>query len=182
MKFGTILTAGVAAISLSACMATDTNGDGMTTTADADAGDMTPENGMAYVAMSGSSDMFEIESSRLHHAQGQNRQLHAYAQRMIDHHTQMSAQTIAAARAAGMSPPPPMLMPMHQQMIDRLRPLRGAAFDREYKRQQTMSHEMALRLQRNYASSGDTPQLRSNAQAATPVVQGHLNEVRAIRI
>lgn len=180
MKLTHLLMAGAAALSLSACMSMDTNGDGMGDTTVA--ADMTPEQAMPYVAMSGSSDLFEIESSRMHHQQGSNRQLHAYAQTMIDHHTRLSAQTMAAARAAGLNPPPPMLMPMHREMLDRLRPLRGAAFDREYKRQQEMSHEMALRLQQNYANNGDTPQLRSNAQAAVPVVQGHLNQIRAIRL
>lgn len=181
MKFTPLLMAATAALSLSACMAMDSNGDGMADTTAA-AMDMTPEQAMPYVAMSGSSDLFEIQSSQMHHQQGRSPRLHQFASMMIEHHTRMSAQTMAAARAAGLSPPPPMLMPMHQQMLDRLRPLRGAAFDREYKRLQTMSHEMALRLQQNHAKDGDTPQLRSNAAAATPIVQGHLNEIRGIRL
>lgn len=182
MKLNHLLMAGAAAMSLSACMAMDGTGDGMAGAASAEAMDMTPEQATPYLAMSASSDLFEIQSSQMHHQQGQSPPLHQFASTMIEHHTRLSAQTIAAARAAGLTPPPPALLPMHQEMLDRLRPLRGAAFDREYKRLQTTSHEMALRLQQNYAQSGDTPQLRTNAAAAVPIVQGHLDQVRSIRI
>lgn len=179
-----ILAAAAAALSLAACSGTMADG-GMgqrAMVARPMAGDMTPTAAMPYLMMAGASDLYEIESSRLHHQKGVDARLHSYASMMIDHHMRTTSATMAAARAAGMAPPPPMLTPMQAEMIARLQDLSGAAFDREYQRQQVMAHEMALALHDNYARRGDTPSLRATAGAAVPVVRGHLAQVRTLRI
>jgi putative membrane protein len=175
-----LIAASAAALSLSAC--STMMGDPAAMSQGGMTADMTPERAMPYVAMAGSSDLYEIQSSQLHHQRGQNQQLHAFASMMIDHHTRTTQATMAAAQGAGMSPPPPMLMPMHRDMIARLQGLNGAAFDREYARQQRVAHEMALALHQNYARAGDTPSLRTSAASAVPVVQGHLTQLRGIRM
>lgn len=176
-----LLAASALGLSLAACSST-----GLADAADvaqtALTTDETPESGPNYLTQSASSDQFEIQSSRLHHAQGQDRRLHAFAQQMIDHHTRLTSVTAAAARAAGLTPPPPTMIPLHADMLERLRPLRGAEFDREYRRQQELSHRLALRLQENYAKAGDMPALRANAQAAVPIVRGHLDQISGIEI
>lgn len=184
MNIKTLLAATAAAMSLSACSTVMGGGmDGQGAMGQgAMSADMTPEGAMAYVAMAGSSDMYEIESSRMQQQRGVSGNLRSYAAMMIDHHTRTTAATMAAARAAGMNPPPPMMMPREAAMIARLQNLNGAAFDREYKMQQTMAHEMALALHSNYAKAGDTPSLRATANAAVPVVRGHLAQIRAMRM
>ena len=187
MTIKTLATAAAAAMSLTACstmMGADASMDGQGSmgASGAMSADMTPEGAMAYVAMAGSSDMYEIRSSQLHHQRGQDPKLHSYASMLIDHHTRTSAATMAAAQAAGMSPPPPMLMPKEAAMIARLEALNGAAFDREYVRQQVAAHQMALALHQNYAKAGDTPSLRATAAAAVPVVRGHLDQARGMRM
>lgn len=144
--------------------------------------DETPETALPYVAMAGSSDMFEIESSRLQLAQGRDQRLRGFAQMMIDHHTKMSRDLMAAARNAGLRPPAPMLVEFQREMVNRLRPLRGAEFDREYRRQQVVSHELALRLHENYAKDGDNARLRTAAGTAVPVVRQHLEMIRGIEV
>ena len=39
----------------------------------------------------------------------------------INDHTRMSQQMAATAQAAGLNPPPPVLLPQHQAMLDQLR-------------------------------------------------------------
>jgi len=176
-----VLAAAAAALSLSACTSM---ADGGSTAQGASraAADMTPEAALPYVAMAGASDLYEIQSSQLHHQRGENPQLHAFAQMMIDHHTQTTAATMAAARTAGLTPPPPALMPMQREMIARLQALQGAAFDREYASQQLTAHQMALELHQNYARSGDTPSLKGSAATAVPIVQQHLTQLRGIQL
>jgi putative membrane protein len=89
-----------------------------------------------------------------------------------------SQQVMAAARASGLNPPPPRLMPMQENMLDRLREANGAEFDRRYLRQQVRAHEMALALHSNYAQRGDRPPLRQAAGGAVPVVTQHLDQAR----
>mgnify|MGYP002777028608 CR=1 FL=1 len=137
--------------------------------------DMTPEAAPAFVAMAASSDMFEIESSRMALQRTQDPMLRMHAEMMIRDHTNMSAQLRAAAQSAGLGVPMQML-PMHAAMLNELS--RSSNFDSTYRRQQIVSHEQSLALMDNYARRGDVPQLRGVAAAAVPVVRGHLDHIR----
>jgi putative membrane protein len=142
--------------------------------------DPTPSDAMGYVAMAGSSDMYEIESSRLALQRAQSPAVREFAQMMIDHHTMTTQQVMQAAQAAGMTPPPPMLMPPQRAMLEELQPANGADFDRMYLRQQRMAHRMALALHSNFAQRGDNPQLRQTATTAVPIIQRHIDQLRTL--
>jgi putative membrane protein len=142
--------------------------------------DATPNAAMPYVAMAGSSDLYEIESSRLALQRAPSPAVKQFAQMMIDHHTMTTQQVTQAATAAGLTPPPPTLLPPHRELVDRLQPLNEAAFERMYLQQQRTAHRMALALHQNYASNGDTAQLRQVAATAVPVVQGHIDQLRSL--
>lgn len=142
--------------------------------------DMTPNDRAAYVKMASASDLFEIQSSQLAVQRAQNPQVREFAQMLVTHHTQTSQQLMAAAQAAGMSPPQPMLMPMQQEMMQELQQASGGGFDRVYMRQQVPAHEMALALHSNYSRNGDTPSLRTTASAAVPIVTQHLQRARQL--
>ena len=102
-----------------------------------------------------------------------------FAEMMIAHHTQTTAQLTAAATSVGIQPQP-ALMPMQAEMMNRLQSASGATFDTLYMDQQVQAHQMALALHRNYAGHGDTPALRSVAAAATPIVSQHLERARQL--
>jgi putative membrane protein len=141
----------------------------------------TPTAAPAYVAMAGSSDMYEIESSRLALQRATTPAVREFAQMMIDHHTMTTQQVMQAAQAAGMTPPPPSLLPPQRAMLDELQPVTaGAAFERMYLSQQRMAHRMALALHSNYASNGDTAQLRQTASSAVPIIQQHIDRLQAL--
>lgn len=137
--------------------------------------DMTPEAAPAYVAMAASSDMFEIESSRMALQRSRDAMNRMHAEMMIRDHGMTSAQLAAAASSIGLGVPRQML-PMHVNMLNELS--RSANFDAVYRRQQVMSHQQALALHDNYARRGDAPQLRGVAAAAVPVVRAHLDHAR----
>jgi putative membrane protein len=136
--------------------------------------DMTPEAAPAFVAMAASSDMFEIESSRLALQRSRDPMNRMHAEMMIRDHTNTTAQLTAAARSAGLGVPMQML-PMHAAMLNDL--TRSTNFDATYRAQQVTSHRQALALHDNYARRGDVPQLRGVAAAAVPVVRGHLDHI-----
>lgn len=144
------------------------------------AADATPTTAMPYVAMAGSSDMYEIESSRLALQRATSPAIKQFAQMMIDHHTATTQQVMQAARAAGMTPPPPSLLPPQRAMMETLQPLTGAAFERMYVQQQRTAHNMALELHQSYARAGDTAQLRTAANAAVPIIQSHIRQLAAL--
>jgi putative membrane protein len=136
--------------------------------------DMTPEAAPAFVAMAASSDMFEIESSRMALQRSRMPMTRMHAEMMIRDHSNTTAQLKAAATSVGLGVPMQML-PMHVAMLNQLS--RASNFDATYRSQQIMSHRQALALHDNYARRGDSPPLRGVAAAAVPVVRGHLDHV-----
>ncbi len=157
-----LLTMGGAAVALAACASLAP----------------TPRTAMPYAAMAGSSDQFEIQSSQAALRMSQNPETRRYAQMLIDHHTQTSATLMAAAQEAGMTPPPPVLIPRHAAMLRTIEAAPADRFDRVYFAQQVPAHVEALALHQNYAAGGDTPSLRTAAGAAVPFVQQHLEEAQ----
>lgn len=141
---------------------------------------MSPLSAPGYMAMAASSDMFEIESSRLALQRSRHPAVRQFAQMMITDHTRTSSEMMAAARELGLSPPPPGMMPHHMEMLDRLRGAAPGEFDAAYKREQLMAHEEALNLHRNYADQGDAPPFRAVASRAVPVVQAHWDHARTL--
>ena len=134
----------------------------------------TPRAAPAFVAAAASSDLFEIESSRLALQRSRSPMVRMHAEMMIRDHTNMSTQLRTAAASAGLGVPTTML-PMHAAMLNDL--ARSANVDAAYRAQQIVSHQQALRLMERYARRGDVPQLRGVAAAAVPVVRGHLDHI-----
>ncbi len=128
-----------------------------------------------FVTMAASSDMFEIQSSQLALQASQNPAVQSYARLMIAHHQATTANLTQAAQAAGLTPPPPALMPTEQALLDQVRAAgSGPAFDAAYKQAQIAGHQNALQLHQGYANGGDVPSLRQTAATAVPIVQQHL--------
>ena len=145
------------------------------------AGSVTPTPpAHTYLMFAGASDLYEIESSRLVLETTSDAAVRRFAQMMVDHHTGTTRAAEAAARSAGMTPPPPMLDAPKAAMIEALRQYDGVERDRLYLSQQMMAHKEALGLQKTYADNGDTPQLRTAARTALPIIQRHLAEVERL--
>jgi putative membrane protein len=134
-----------------------------------------------YMAMAGSSDQFEIQSGQLAHQAAQNPAVHAFSNMLIADHTRSTQMVVAAAQSAGLTPPPPVLLPADQAMLDQLRAAgTGPAFDMAFRDIQIQAHQKALALHQNYAASGDVPALRATAAQIVPVVQMHLQQLQGM--
>ncbi len=133
-----------------------------------------------YMRMAASSDLFEIESSRLALQRSQNPAVRSFAQMMIDHHTRTTQDLMRCGADAGLPPPPPGLMPHHRDALERLRMAPPGEFDAGYKREQITGHREALALHRNYADRGDNSDLRRCAGATWPIVERHLREAEGL--
>ena len=133
-----------------------------------------------YLPSAASSDLFEIQSSRLALQRACSPALRGFAQMLIQDHTRMSGQLLSAARSAGLPEPPPQMAPHHQQMLDCLAAASPANFDAAYRMEQIAAHEEALTLHRSYADEGDHPALRGVAAAAVPIIQGHLGQAQTL--
>ncbi len=128
----------------------------------------------AYVMAAGKSDMYEIESSRIALQKTQNAGIRRYADMMIKHHQKTTADTMAAARKAGMNPSPPAPDAGITASLGELQAASGADFDRLYLGQQLPAHQAALDLHQSYGADGDQPALKTTAKKAVPIVKQHL--------
>ena len=135
---------------------------------------------MAYLFYGGAGDIFEITTSMMAIQHSQNPQVRAFATMLIDDHTRLTNNALATATAAGVTPPPPELSPAQKAMIGQLIAAGPAGFDRAYLSQQVPAHQMALAMNKGYAARGDVPALRQGAQAAVPVIQGHLAQAQQL--
>lgn len=140
----------------------------------------TPTTAVPYMQMAASGDLFEIESSRLALQMSRNPAVQSFAQMLITHHTQLSNNMMAAARNAGLTPPPPQLIPHHAAMLDNLRAASATDFDMLYRQEQLTAHHEALNLHRTYAADGDEAALRTVAAAAVPVIEQHLAQAQTL--
>jgi putative membrane protein len=136
-----------------------------------------PTQALPFVAKAGASDLYEIQSSQLALNEAKNPKVKSFAQMMIKHHTMTTRDVTAAAKAAGLTPPPPALEPAQAEMIAQLQPLHGEAFDQAYVSQQKTAHGMALTLHQTYSANGDNPQLKKAATKAVPIVKQHIAEL-----
>ena len=132
---------------------------------------------MPYVMASGQSDLYEINSSQIALQKSQNPAIKRFATMMIRDHQKTTANTMAAAKKAGLTPTPPMLDAGATASINELQTAAPGDFDRIYLAQQMPAHQAALDLQQSYASNGDQAALRANAKAAAPIVKRHLDMV-----
>ncbi|MCD2322769.1 DUF4142 domain-containing protein [Sphingomonas sp. IC-56] len=140
----------------------------------------TPTKAAQFVPMAASSDMYEIESSRLALERSQSPAIKQFAQMMIDHHTTTTQQVAQAAQASGMTPPPPALLPPHRALLDKLQGAQGRDFDRMYLDQQRTAHRMALALHQTYSRRGDKEPLRQVATTAVPIIQQHIDQLKTL--
>jgi putative membrane protein len=133
-----------------------------------------------YMRMAASGDMFEVQSSQLALQMSQNPMVRQFAQMMISDHTRTSGEMMGIAQGLGLPPPPQMMAPHHQQMLDQLRMAPPHEFDSAYKQAQIMAHQEALTLHRNYAQQGDVPQLRDFAARVVPAIEMHYNQAQGL--
>lgn len=133
-----------------------------------------PTDSVTYMAMAGAGDLYEIQSGQIALLKG-SVDARNFGQMLITDHTKTTATLQAQAASVGLLPPPPILNPMQQQMINELQLASPASFDSIFWQQQVKAHKMALDLQSNYAARGDVAALRAAAASAVPIVQMHLN-------
>jgi putative membrane protein len=136
-----------------------------------------------YMAQAGSSDQFEIQSGQLALQASQNAAVRNFANLIISDHTRSTQMVAAAAQSAGLTPPPPALLPAQQTMLDQLRASgTGPSFDMAFKNAQISAHQAALTLHQNYAASGDVPALKAVAGQIVAVVQMHLQQTQMLNV
>jgi putative membrane protein len=135
----------------------------------------------AVLRAAASSNLFEIESSKLALARSQSNMIKEFADRMVGDHTRAANHTRQVLGELGATPPPAMLEPAHQQLLDALKAVANQDFDRAYVEAQYSAHVEAIALLRDYARTGDSERLKALAAEMLAVLQSHLDHVTRLR-
>lgn len=176
-------TAATAALAIGACAPENpaseatttpvTTPDGTTTTAEVDDG------AKNYVEKAAIGDMFQIEASKIALERSKVQPVKDFAQMMIDAHMATSKEMGGLATTAGVMAPS-ALDNDHTAKLDELRTASLQDFDDKYIDQQTAVHSAALDLHKDYANNGKDAALQAFAAKTAPVVDAHLQAVKAL--
>jgi putative membrane protein len=129
----------------------------------------------------GASDYYEIEAGKLAQEKAQAKGLKDFGKMMVEHHTASTDKLKAAgAKANPAITPNPALTVEQEANLAALRAADGAAFDAAYKAQQIAAHEKALAAVKDYAATGDVPELKKFAGDAEKIVQAHLTRIKGL--
>ena len=185
------------ALALAACGGNETantamsdNMTGIDMSGDANLADNAMDNAAAPEAVSpaqkfandvGASDHYEIEAGKLAQEKAEAQNLKDFGKMMVEQHTASTEKLKAAgAKASPAITPQPELSVEQQANLAALRAAEGAAFDAAYKTQQIAAHEKALATVKDYAATGDVPELKAFARDVEKVVQAHLNRIKGL--
>ena len=134
-----------------------------------------------FITKAAQSDEFERREGRLAEQKSSTAMVRDFAAHMVMAHTETTRGLKMAIRAAGMTPPPPMLTDDQKHMIHDLMHRDGGDFDRAYIDQQIHAHEQALQLMQAYGMNGHPGPIKDAANKTAPLVQQHLDMARRIR-
>lgn len=132
-----------------------------------------PNSDKAFFETAASAGSFEIQAAKLAQIKASDRQVKAYAEKMISDHTEAAAKLEALAKAKQVTLPT-ALSKHHQMMLDRLNKISdGADFNAGYKRQMIASHKEAVSLFDQAAKKGQDADVRAFAAQTLPKLQDH---------
>lgn len=127
------------------------------------------------------SDMFEVESGRLAAAKGAAGEVKSFGQMMVDAHTKTSAELKKIAADEGFADTLPKTIDgKHAGLLQQLKDLSGAQFDRRYVTMQVDAHKQAAALFDTYASKGRNPALKQFAAKTLVDIKKHLEHAQSL--
>jgi predicted outer membrane protein len=130
-----------------------------------------------YLPLAAQSNQFEITTGQLAQQRGESTTVRDLGAMLVQDHTALLEQITTLAATLNITLPTG-LDAQQQALVDQLGQLSGADFDRAWLRIQWRVHKQALLLNLRAAVCGETPEIRTLAQGALPVITRHLAELR----
>ena len=126
----------------------------------------------------------EIDAAKLAQQKASSEKVRKYASRMRHEHSTIVRDTRQLAQRIHVRPDPPALASTvgtaHQKAMEEMQTLSGREFDQAYLKYQIKVHEQAIDLVRDTAGSIDNALLKQHLSKASPDLDRHLSEARAL--
>jgi putative membrane protein len=200
--FLTGLLAGFAAFGLSACGETGANANANTNTARTTANTTNTTNSGSTLGNAANSvanavskvttdspadfakdaaqgGMAEVELGKLALKNSQNPEIKKFAQMMIDDHGKANNELKALATKKNYTLPTDI--GSHKSTMDKLTSLKGPDFDKAYVDEMVSDHESDVKAFQKQAANSSDPEMKDFAAKVTPIVQKHLEAIKAIQ-
>lgn len=132
-----------------------------------------------FLLAAASSNEMEIQLGQLAAQQGSTDAVKQYGQMMVDHHT-AAVQEQSAINTQLDVRPSAAIMPMHQQLIDRLRDKTGRAFDERYLDVMETAHKLDIVMFEAKEKRAENPAVQALAAKTLPTLRAHLEEANAL--
>jgi putative membrane protein len=132
-----------------------------------------PADDVTFVQKAAVAGMTEVEASRLALEKSTDANVRGFAQHMIDDHTRAGNALKTAATQEGLSVPADVDA-AHESVVDRLKGLSGADFDKAYKAQMLKDHQEAVALFEKESRDAAQTAIDRFAAATLPTLQSHL--------
>jgi putative membrane protein len=160
--------------------AMNSNANAMNSNANAAAatGDTTSPSGFMMEAARGG--MAEVELSRPAQTKAQNAEVKAFAQKMVQDHTNANTELKALAAKKNVTLPTE-LDSLHKGILETMGKLSGAEFDKAYVNLMVADHEKSVALFQLQASSGTDPDAKALAAKTLPTLKMHLEMIKGIQ-
>jgi putative membrane protein len=126
-----------------------------------------------FIKEAATSDVLEIDSSKLAQQKG-NATERTFAGQMTTDHTKTSSELKSMVSGDLKAAIPTALDDSSQKKLDKLRDAKPEDFASEYDPMQVSAHKDAVSLFERYAKGGDDPKLKDWAAKTLPALQHHL--------
>ena len=135
-----------------------------------------PEDFMKAAAQGG---MAEVKMGQLAAKNAKDPEVKKFGQMMVTDHTAAGKDLEAVAKKKNFTLPTDI--GSHQSTYDKLSKLTGADFDKEYVDEMVDDHEADLKDFQRQADNSTDPDVKAFAQKVVPVIQKHLDAIKAIQ-
>lgn len=140
-----------------------------------------PTDAAGFANAVAAADLYEVESARLAADKASNADVKALARHIRTDHEKSTSELKSAAGTAKLSVVA-NLDAEKQGMLDQLKAVGRADFDRLYVEQQKTAHQKALALLQGYSSGGDNEALKAFATKTSAAVKSHLDHANNIKL
>lgn len=136
-------------------------------------------NDAEFLLTTASSNQLEIMLGQLAAQQAEDAAVKQFGQMMAEHHTQASQELSSLAAQLDVKPSV-AIMPMHQQLIDRLQNKTGRAFDERYMDVMETAHKLDIVMFEAKEKRADNPAVQAFAAKSLPMLRTHLERANAL--
>jgi putative membrane protein len=127
-----------------------------------------------FVTKAAQGGLAEVELGKLAEQNAGSPRVKAFGERMVRDHGQANQQLQEIAQKQGIQIPA-QLDPKDQALEERLRGLKGKAFDTAYLRDMVQDHRQDIMDFQKEANTGEDPTVKSFAEKTLPILRQHLS-------